>query len=59
MARPVLRNEGEILKWARQEGGRRPIDMIETDEGAAEVFNYIEAYIRDRLKKTGDQTDES
>ncbi|RDJ04516.1 hypothetical protein B5K06_27160 [Rhizobium grahamii] len=33
--------------------------MIETDEGAAEVFNYIEAHIRDRLKKTGDQTDES
>ncbi|MET2832264.1 6-hydroxy-3-succinoylpyridine hydroxylase [Mesorhizobium shangrilense] len=61
MARPVLRTEGEILKWARKEsdhlGCRRPIDLIETDEGAAEVFDYIEAYIRDRLGKVGDQAD--
>lgn len=60
MARPVLRTEGEIFKWARQEsdhlGSRRPIDLIETDEGAAEVFTYIETYIRDRLGKAGDQT---
>jgi uncharacterized protein (DUF2384 family) len=59
MARPVLRTEGEILKWARKEsdhlGNRRPIDLIETDEGAAEVFTYIDTHIRDRLGKAGDQ----
>jgi 6-hydroxy-3-succinoylpyridine 3-monooxygenase len=61
MARPVLRTEGEILKWARREsthlGGRRPIDLIETDAGAVEVFDYIEAYIRNQLDKAGDQDD--
>ena len=61
MARPVLRSEGEILKWARREsthlGGRRPIDLIETDAGAVEVFDYIEAYIRDQLDKTGQLDD--
>ncbi|WP_246662461.1 antitoxin Xre/MbcA/ParS toxin-binding domain-containing protein [Rhizobium sp. P44RR-XXIV] len=61
MARPVLRTEGEVLKWARREsahlGGRRPIDLIETDAGAVEVFDYIEAYIRDQLDKAGDQDD--
>lgn len=61
MARPVLRTEGEILKWARREsvqlGGRRPIDLIETDAGAVEVFDYIEAYIRKQLDRAGDQGD--
>lgn len=61
MARPVLRTEGEVLKCARREsahlGGRRPIDLIETDAGAVEVFDYIEAYIRDQLDKAGDQDD--
>ncbi|WP_237358674.1 antitoxin Xre/MbcA/ParS toxin-binding domain-containing protein [Rhizobium etli] len=61
MARPVLRTEGEVLKWARREsahlGGRRPIDLIETDAGAVEVFDYIEAYIRNQLDKAGDQDD--
>lgn len=61
MARPVLRTEGEVMKWARKEsghlGGRRPIDMIETDAGAAEVFDYIEAYIREQLDKAGEQGD--
>uniref|UniRef100_UPI00310119AE MbcA/ParS/Xre antitoxin family protein n=1 Tax=Neorhizobium sp. EC2-8 TaxID=3129230 RepID=UPI00310119AE len=50
MARPVLRTEGEVLKWARREsahlGGRRPIELIETDARAAEVFDYLETYIR-------------
>ncbi|MEH2702984.1 DUF2384 domain-containing protein [Rhizobium leguminosarum bv. viciae] len=61
MARPVLRTEGEVLKWARREsahlGGRRPIDLIETDAGAVEVFDYIEAYVREQLDKAGDQDD--
>ncbi|MFN7089994.1 MAG: antitoxin Xre/MbcA/ParS toxin-binding domain-containing protein [Allorhizobium sp.] len=61
MARPVLTTEGEIMKWARREsrhlGGRRPIDMIETDADAAEVFDYIEAYIRQQLEMPGEQGD--
>ncbi len=61
MARPVLRSEGEILKWARRDsvhlGGRRPIDLIETDAGAVEVFDYIETYIRDQLGRTGKPDD--
>ncbi|MGO4569743.1 antitoxin Xre/MbcA/ParS toxin-binding domain-containing protein [Rhizobium sp. 2YAF20] len=61
MARTVLRTEGDVLKWARRESarlcGRRPIDLIETDAGAVEVFDYIEAYIRDQLDKAGDQDD--
>ncbi|EPE96986.1 antitoxin Xre/MbcA/ParS toxin-binding domain-containing protein [Rhizobium grahamii] len=38
-------------------GGRRPIDLIETDAGAVEVFDYIEGYSRDQLDKAGDQED--
>ncbi len=34
-----------------------PDDLIETDSGAVEVFEYIEAYIRDQLDKAGDQDD--
>lgn len=55
MAGPVLRNEGEIMKWARRENahldGRRPIDLINSDEGAAIVFGYIEKYIREQVAK--------
>jgi len=61
LARAVLRTEGEIMKWARKEsvhlGSRRPIDMIETDAGALEVFEYIEAYIREQLDKAGEKDD--
>ncbi|RSB60910.1 hypothetical protein EFD55_31065 [Rhizobium pisi] len=50
-----LRTEGEVLKWARREsthlGGRRP---IETDAGAVEVFDYVEAYIRDHATQPPD-----
>lgn len=50
MALPVLGSEKKVMQWARKEcehlGGRRPVDLIETDEGAAAVFSYIESYIR-------------
>ena len=36
-------------------GGHRPIDMIETDAGAIEVFEYIETYIREQLDNAGAQ----
>ena len=50
-AKPVLGKEAAIMKWARNDnkflGGKRPIDLIETDAGAEEVFKYIDDYIRD------------
>ena len=49
-ALPVLGSEKKVMQWARKEcahlGGRRPIDLIETDDGASEIFSYIESYIR-------------
>lgn len=57
LAKPVLYKEGKIMSWAREEnkwlGGERPIDLIETDEGAKKVFAYIEGYIQSMLKKNG------
>lgn len=57
LARPVLQKEGKIMSWARQENewldGLRPIDLIETDDGAARVFAYIEGYIQAKLKNNG------
>lgn len=53
MAAPVLKGRGRIMKWAnspsRHLGDRRPIDLIETDEGAKQVFEYIQTYIRECL----------
>ncbi|WP_244293951.1 NYN domain-containing protein [Pannonibacter carbonis] len=49
LARPVLGTDAAVFKWARRHsehfGGRRPIDLVETNEGAAELFDYIEAYV--------------
>ena len=60
-ARPALRTDGETLKWARRENahlaGRRPIDLIETNAGAAAVFDSIEGYICDQLDNAGHQHD--
>ncbi len=51
LARPVLGKEGKIMKWAREPnewlGDARPIDLIETDEGAEHVFAYIRQYVAD------------
>ncbi|MEJ6391133.1 antitoxin Xre/MbcA/ParS toxin-binding domain-containing protein [Gymnodinialimonas ulvae] len=48
LARPVLGKDNAIMKWAREENswleGMRPIDLIETDEGAERVFAYIRDY---------------
>lgn len=53
MAAPVLKGRGRIMKWAnspsRHLGDKRPIDLIETDEGAKQVFEYIQTYIRECL----------
>ncbi len=51
MSRPVLKSEGAIMKWARKEceylSSKKPIDLLETDEGAQAVFRYIEKYINE------------
>lgn len=53
MAAPVLKGRGKIMKWAnspsRHLGDRRPIDLIETDDGATQVFEYIQTYISECL----------
>ena len=53
-AKPVLGGEGRIMKWAREPNqwlnDQKPIDLIETDEGAALVFAYIDKYIKDQIK---------
>lgn len=50
MARPVLKKDSATMRWAREAnkwlGGQRPIDLIETDDGAARVYAYIEEYVR-------------
>lgn len=53
MAKPVLGKRGATMKWANNPnewmGQQKPIDLIETDEGAQVVFDYIERYIADRV----------
>lgn len=49
-ARPVMGKDNKTMKWAREINKRlddqRPIDLIETDDGAERVFAYIEEYVR-------------
>lgn len=49
-ARPVMRKDNATMKWAREINkwldDLRPIDLIETDDGAERVFAYIEEYVR-------------
>jgi 6-hydroxy-3-succinoylpyridine 3-monooxygenase len=46
---PVKGSMGKVFKWLEQAnphfGDKAPIDLIETDEGAAEVLNYMKNYI--------------
>ena len=48
-ARPVMKNDSKTMKWAREISewldDQRPIDLIETDEGADRVFAYIDKYV--------------
>jgi hypothetical protein len=57
LARPVLRKEGKIMSWAREKNkwldDLKPIDLIETDDGAQKVFAYIEDYVQAKLQKNG------
>lgn len=49
LATPIRGGRGKAFKWMEQPnsylGGRVPIDLIETEEGAREVLDYIERYI--------------
>ena len=51
LAKPVLCKEAAIMKWAHTDckhlDCQRPIDLIETDDGAERVFNYITNYKHD------------
>ena len=54
MARPVMGKDRATMKWARKASewldGLRPVDLIETDDGAARVFAYIEDFMRSQPK---------
>ena len=54
MARPVMGKDRDTMKWARQNSdwldNQRPIDLIETDDGATRVFEYIEKYVRSQTE---------
>lgn len=54
LARPVLKTDGKIMKWAKEPAKwlneQRPIDLIETDEGAESVFEYIKEYVKSQPK---------
>ena len=45
---PVLNKHNKVMKWARESNqhfdGASPLEMLETDEGAIKVFEYIKAY---------------
>ncbi len=49
MAIPVLGGRGKAFKWMEQANpylaGAAPIDLVETEQGAAQVVAYIEAYV--------------
>ena len=49
-AKPVLGSRSKIMKWANLPNpwmaGHKPIELIETEAGAATVFAYIDNYIQ-------------
>lgn len=53
LSKLVKKTEGQTLRWAHEQSeylqNKRPIDLLETDEGAALVFKYIETYIAKHL----------
>jgi len=48
LATPVVGNRGKAFKWLEEANpyldGQAPIDLLETDAGAEQVFTYIEQY---------------
>jgi len=48
LALPVTGSRGKAFKWMEEPnahlGGRTPIELVETDEGAEQVIAYIERY---------------
>lgn len=56
-AKRVKRSHGAALKWLNTPcsylGGRRPMEMAETDAGAAELRAYMDAYTEQVMQKGG------
>lgn len=52
LAKPVLGTNAKIMQWARTKNklfnDRSPLELIETDDGAEVVFQYIEKYVQDQ-----------
>jgi 6-hydroxy-3-succinoylpyridine 3-monooxygenase len=55
-ATPICGSRGKAFKWMEERNryldGKAPIDLVETDKGAAKVMEYIEQY---RATKYGDE----
>jgi 6-hydroxy-3-succinoylpyridine 3-monooxygenase len=49
LAKPVLGEKGKVFKWLEQPNShlknQKPIEMIETEDGANQVLEYIQDYI--------------
>ena len=56
LATPIRGNRSKAFKWMEEEnplfGGVAPIDLVETEEGAAKVIDYIERYIASAAAKS-------
>lgn len=52
LAIPIRGSQGEAFKWMETKNdrlaGEAPIDLVETEEGAAKVLAYISAYIAEK-----------
>lgn len=52
LATPIRGSRGKAFKWMEEKNpymdGLTPIDLIETDEGAAKVIRYIRQYLADK-----------
>lgn len=52
LAAPIVGGRGKAFKWMEQANphldGQAPIDLAETDAGAARVIAYIQQYIADK-----------
>ncbi len=49
LATPICKSRGKAFKWMETPnpylGGRCPIDLVETEEGARQVLNYIHSWL--------------
>lgn len=51
LAKPVLGKNGKIMRWVHEKNevfeNRSPLELLETDDGAEVVFEYIKKYVQE------------